>query len=161
MSEILGIAGFIISLINFAYFFIIRRKNIVVNFGSYGIKNYFKNQKMLSIHYRFDNNSQLSTAITRIQLIIDNKKYDCDNMSIIATKYSYKEGNETVYRHFTKTDILPINLLPLESRSGYLGFVIPRDILSNVEKVLTFRICTNRGKAVQKTFVLHEDTRLR
>lgn len=161
MSDILGIAGFIISLINFVYFFIIRRKNIIVNFGSYGIKNYIKNQKMLLIHYRFDNNSQLSIAITRIQLVVNNKKYDCDNMPIIATKYRYKEGNETVYQHFTKTDVLPINLLPLASHSEYLGFVIPRDILSNVERVLTFRICTNRGKAVQKTFVLHEDIRLR
>lgn len=50
--------------------------------------------------------------------------------------------------------LLPINLSSLEAFSGYLAFLVPRDTVSEQEKYLTFEICTNRGKAFQKTFLL-------
>lgn len=158
ITFLIAIIGFIVSIINLSYFFIIRKINLTVCFGNYGIKNYYQNKKILLIHYRFDNSSQLAIAITKIQILIDNNAYECDIRKNIAEKYERKRGSQLVCENITYTDILPINIPPLASCSGYLGFVIPPDIMSTHEKALTFRICTNRGRAIQKTFALHEDT---
>lgn len=53
-----------------------------------------------------------------------------------------------------------VNLGSLASHSGFLGFVIPQDMKLENDKCLTFEICTNRGRAIQKTFALYEDCRL-
>ncbi len=160
-TELLGILGFIISLINIIYFLVVRRKKVTVNFGDYGIRSLRKNSDLLLIHYRFDNNSQLSIAITRVRILISGKEFDCDRGVHIAEKFKNEENHKEVYSKITTTDILPINLAPLASQSGFLGFVIPQDILLNGEKSLTFRIYTNRGKVIQKTFALYEDVKCR
>ena len=153
----IAIIGLVISTINFIYFFAVRKKKLMINFGDIGIKNYIRNSNILLTHYRFDNCSQLSISITRIQLIINNIRYDCDIRKHIAEKMEYSKNKDVYHKIISETDVLPINLLPLASQSGFLGFVIPPNSLSKDEKALTFRICTNRGKAIQKTFVLHED----
>lgn len=160
IALVISVIGLLISLLNAAYFFAIRRKILIVNFGQFGIKNHGRN-KLFMIHYRFDNASQLSLAITRVQLIIDNTHYDCDHRKHLAEEIEYRKKQKVIYEYASNTDILPINLAPLSSQSGFLGFVIPPDSLSKDEKVLTFRICTNRGKVVQRTFALYEDVLIR
>lgn len=155
----IAIAGFIISLINFAYFFIVRKRKITINFGAYGIRNYHDKQLLL-IRYRLDNNSQLPISITRMQILFNRKKYDCDNREHVAEEYSYKKAGQLVYESTVTTDILPVNLSSLASHTGFLGFVIPPDTIPENEKSLTFRICTNRGGAIRKTFLLCKDVRV-
>lgn len=159
--SVLGIIGFIFSLINFVYFFIIRKKHLIIKFGEYGIRNFRDDKKLLIIDYRFDNASQLPISITNVQILIDNKFFDCYNRKTLAEEMVRKSNGIIIGRNISYTDKMPINLNSLASQSGFLAFPIPQDKLSVGEKSLNFRICTNRGKAIQKTFVLHAETKCR
>lgn len=160
LSQLLGIAGFVISLINLIYFFITHRKRLICYFGDYGIQPHIKDTQLLLIHYRIDNASQLPISVTRIRIVLNGSKYDCSTRKLLAEEQSYKKNAECLYEDVSTTDVLPVNLGSLASHSGFLGFVIPQDMKLENDKCLTFEICTNRGKAIQKTFALYEDCQL-
>ena len=115
----------------------------------------------IMIRYTVFNKSQMPIAITRMQLIAGKEKEDAEPRQHLAEHSEYKQNDRTYAEVTVKSDVLPIRLDCLGATSGYLAFLIPPDILSGHETTVTFEICTNRGKAIQKTFVLHEDTRLR
>lgn len=161
ISGILGVAGFIISVINLIYFFAIRRKKLNIRFGAIGVSDYFNSNEVLKIQYFFENKSQLPISITRIQILIGNKLIDCERIPVVIEEVTRKRGNEIYDRDILKSKSIPININPLAAESGYFAFSIPQGTLSKSETALTFRICTNRGKAIQKTFVLHEDVLIR
>lgn len=160
IGNIIGILGFIISIINFIYYFLIRRKKLNIRFETMATRKYFDSKNVAIVKCIFENQSQLPISITRIQLIINNELYDCENLPVIAEKITRKQNNEVYDEDIIKTNSTPINLMALSAFSGYFAFAIPKDTLSNSDKSLTFQICTNRGKAVQKTFVLNEDVLL-
>lgn len=155
-----GILGFVISIINFAYFFIIRRKKLNVRFGDIGIREYYGSNDLLKVQFSFENKSQLPISITRIQLVLNEELYDCNCLPVVIEEVTRKRKNEIYDRDTIKSVYTPINLPALGAYSGFFAFQIPQGILSNNEKVLTFRICTSRGRAVQKTFSLHEDVQI-
>ena len=161
IGSITGILGFIISIINFAYFFVIRRKKLNIRFGDIGVREYYSPNDILKVHFSFENKSQLPISVTRIQLIINEQLYDCYRIPVVIEEVIRKRNNEVYDKDTLKSVHTPVNLSPLNAESGFFAFLIPRGILSNDETALTFRICTNRGKAIQKTFVLHEDTLIR
>lgn len=155
---ITGILGFIISLINLAYFFVIRNIKLNIRFGAVRLKvKQHPKHNELDVYFSFENKSQLPISITRVQLVINDRLYDCIRMPVKIEQVIYSEHNEVYDRDTLKSSIIPINLSPLAAESGFLVFHIPKDTLLDYDKALSFRICTNRGKAVQKTFVLHED----
>lgn len=160
ITFLIAIIGLIISLINLSYFFISRKRKLTINFDAYGVKPHYDKNNLLLVHYRFDNNSQLSISFTRIQVILNHQRYDCSIRKLIAEEFRRTNAGKVTYEDITTTDILPINIAPLASHSGFLGFVIPQDIRLINETALTFRICTNRGKAIQKTFELFEDVQV-
>lgn len=159
--DILGAAGFVISVVNLTYFFIVRKKKLSLCVCTYGTKPHFDKMERLIIQYRFDNLSQLPITITRMRLLIDNTFYDSNFTPVIAEDVKVSRGNEVTYQNAATTDTLPLNLDALASRGGYLWFAVPRGTLQNGEKPLTFQICTNRGKPVQKTFSLLSDVLIR
>lgn len=115
----------------------------------------------IMIRYTVYNKSQMPIAITRMQLIAGSEKQDAEPRQYLAERSEYKKNN-IIYAEVTvMSDVLPIRVDCLGAASGYLAFLIPPDILSGHETTATFEICTNRGRAIQKTFALHEDTRLR
>lgn len=160
LGNISGIVAFVISVVNFMYFFVIRKKKLYVRFGKIGVSDNFQNTSLLKVHYSFVNKSQLPISITRIRVVINNEFYDLDTLPRIVEQYTKKQGNEIIDRYTAKSEYTPINLASLGAHSGFFAFVIPQDSLSGSEKALTFQICTNRGKAVQKTFSLNVDTRV-
>lgn len=157
ISGILGILGFLLSMVNLGILFFSRRKKLTICFDSYFVKKNYTRGDMIVVKYRFDNHSELPLSITRIQLVIGNKMIDIYSFPIIAAHSEYKTNNEVYHRNIKETDVPPLNLPPLGSIGGYLAFQVPRDTMSDNEKSLTFRICTNRGKAIQKTFALREE----
>ena len=159
--DVIGIIGFVLSAINFIYFLIIRRKKLSLNFYIHSIADYFDKKQRLKIFFCIENHSQLPISITRIRLLLNEKYYDCESSPMIVEEWSRKRNGKVYDQDIIKTKSLPFNLNPLMAESGYIGFLIPQGTLSGSEKSLTFQICTSRGKAVQKTFVLHEDVRLR
>lgn len=160
IGNISGIVAFVISVVNFMYFFVIRKKKLYVRFGKIGISENFNKTSLLKIQYTFVNKSQLPISVTRIRVIIDNEFYDLDSLPRIVEQYTKKQSGTIVDSYTAKSEYTPINLAALGAHSGFFAFVIPHDSLSNDEKELTFQICTNRGKAVQKKFSLHEDIRV-
>lgn len=161
ISGILGILGFIISLINLIHYFAIRRVNLDIAFLKYSVNDYTFGNDRIFVQYRIDNKSQLPIAITDIQLIIDGKSYLTDYLPHEIFSYCKRSKGEIV-EHLPKyNDKLPINLNSLSFRSDFLAFVVPRGILKEGEKDLTFQIRTNRHMEVQKTFALNESATLR
>ena len=116
---------------------------------------------VIMVRYTVFNKSQMPISITRVRFVASEEKQDAEPRQHLVEHSVYKQNDRTYAEVIVKSDILPIRLDCLGATSGYLAFLIPPDILSDHETTATFEICTNRGKAIQKTFVLHEDTRLR
>lgn len=148
-----GILGFIISLINIIYFFAIRRKNLYIRFGKMGVTK-ASSMDLLKVQYSFENSSQLPISVTRVQLLVNDKYYDCYDLPMIIEKAERARNGEIYDRDYIKSKSVPVNLLPLQADSGYFVFLIPRGTVSNSCQHLSFRICTNRGSAIEKTFEL-------
>ena len=133
IGSITGILGFIISIINFAYFFVIRRKKLNVRFGDIGIREYYDSNDMLKVQFSFENKSQLPISITRIQLVLSETFYDCNRLPVVIEEVTRKRKNEIYDRDIVKSVCIPINLPALGAYSGFFAFLIPRGILSNNE----------------------------
>ena len=161
ISGILGILGFIISLINLIHYFAIRRVNLDISFLKYSVNDYTYGNERIFVQYRFDNKSQLPITITDIQLIINNKSYLSDYLPHEIFSYCKRSKGEIVDYHPKYNDKLPINLNELSSRSDFLVFVVPQGTLKEDEKQLTFQIRTNRHMEARRTFALNELVTLR
>lgn len=156
LCDIVGILGFLLSVINAVYFYVIRRKKLKIRFEEFGVCNYYSEQ-ILKIRFCFQNLSQLPISITKIQLLVNNDVYDCTN-SPVQIEEIIRKKNGVIYDTVTVNSVsVPVNLQPLTACGDYFAFPISQGILSNSEKVLSFRIYTNRGKVIQKTFLQHED----
>ena len=155
ISGVLGILGFIISLINLIHYFVSRRINLEIVVKGTKIYNYFNCQNRVIVHYQANNMSHLPITITDFRLVLRDEIYAEDfNTHEIASYHKHsKDINDykAIYNEH-----LPVNLPMLSSHAGYLVFVIPQDTIKDAGEDLTFRIRTNRHKEVQKTFVLNE-----
>ncbi len=158
ITGILGILGFVISLINFIIIIHSRYLKFTVFFGDYGFTAVTSDKDAMVIEFRIDNNSELPLSITRIQFKSGKNFSDTYPMPLKAGEITYSTMLGVYHRSISETTLPPINLAPLGSAGGYLAFPIHRGILPTDEKYLTFRIYTNRGKVIQRTFVQHVDT---
>lgn len=151
ISGILGIAGFLISLINIIHLFVSHKVKLEITMLEYTVREYTPDKKRLFVHYKLNNKSQLAISVTDIQLVLNGKEYteDYNTHEVI----SYRNGNKYVP---TYNEHLPINLECLHAHSGYLVFVIPADICPNLDTGLSFQIRTNRNKEVQKKVLPNE-----
>lgn len=160
--DIIGIAGFVLSVVNVFYHFISNRRRITICFGNYDLNEFDRtnNKELLIIQFKIANLSQIPISITRIQILVNETLFESESRPHIAEEFTWSYGDKPYHNVVIESKTLPININSLGAESGYIAFVVPRDKISNYEKVLNFRICTNRGRAVQKTFLLHEDIRV-
>ncbi len=93
-------------------------------------------------------------------MLINNTYFDCELLPQVIEEYVKKNNKEVLDSYNVSSIHTPINLSALSAVSGYFVFLIPQDSLSENDKYLTFRICTSRGKAVQKTFELSQDSQI-
>ena len=156
ISGVLGILGFVLSFINLVVIIFSRRKKVTANFEKCKSRYRYFNGNMMMIKYRFDNHSELPVSITRIRFYVDKTYYDVYPHPLRVAESKYNNG-KAYYRNVEESTTLPISLAPLGSVGGYLFFRVPLNMIPTDERPLTFQICTNRGKAIQKTFAPHED----
>lgn len=156
--KVVGVLGFLLSVINFALIIFQNHKSLNVRFGDAGITQLSNHQDLYKIAYIVENKSRLPISITRVQIQIAGKMYDCNRLPFVVDRSEYCIGNEVVDRTLVKSKVLPINLLGLSAESGFLAFLIPQGILSENDKDLIVQIYTNRGKATRMTLSRHEDT---
>lgn len=161
IKDYIAIAGFVLSIINTSYIFIKNHKKLKMHIDRSAIKYYFSDKDHLIIHYQISNLSQLPISITQIKLIINNSSYTCNIHEEVVETATYKNPNRIIHEKISTNDVMPINLPALTSHSGFLSFPIPKGTLQGNEKSWIFQICTNRGKAFQKTFALCEDVLIR
>ena len=164
-TGIAAIFAFVISISNFIGSIRSKRKRISIMFDGVYISDYKIEvgsgiKVIAKIRYSISNLSQLPISITRIRLIVRCQYIECEPRPYIAEEIR-DSRNGVQYNHdIIKTTVLPICLDSLGAKFGYLAFLVPPDMLSGHETVLNFEICTNRGKAVQKSFSLHEENLL-
>lgn len=75
ISGILGIAGFLISLINLINYFVSHKVNLEITMLEYAYKLGVQGKKRLFIHYKLNNKSQLPISVTDIQLVLNGIEY--------------------------------------------------------------------------------------
>ena len=78
ISGILGIAGFLISLINLINYFVSHKVNLEITMLEYAYKLGVQGKKRLFIHYKLNNKSQLPISVTDIQLVLNGIEYTED-----------------------------------------------------------------------------------
>lgn len=168
-TGVASIIALIISITDFIYLYYTKKKRITVYFGKTVISKYTisipdldgieKEMSIFKIRFRIDNRSQLPISITKIGILIDGIRYDSETRPYLTEIQQYKTGNKTEDKVVLHTEVLPIYLDSLASRSGYLAFLIPPNTLSGHETALNFQICTTRGKAIESTLTLHVEHR--
>lgn len=131
-----------------------------MRFDKLSMKKGSDNLVFAKVKFTAENKSQLPISLTRIQMFVNNTYFDCELLPQVIEEYVRKNNKEVLDRYNVASIHTPINLPALSAVSGYFVFLIPQDSLSENDKYLTFRICTSRGKAVQKTFELSQDSQI-
>lgn len=90
ISGILGIAGFLISLINLINYFVSHKVNLEITMLEYAYKLGVQGKKRLFIHYKLNNKSQLPISVTDIQLILNGIEYTEDYNTHEVNSYHHK-----------------------------------------------------------------------
>ena len=157
VCKLAGILGFLLSAFNLAMLISQNRKRLNIRFGAAGITPLTDHTDLYQIAYSIENQSRLPISITRVQIQVAGKMYDCERLPYVIERSEYRVGGEVIDRTIVKSRVLPINLLALAAESGFLAFSIPQGILSANDKDLIVQIYTNRGKVTRKTLSRHED----
>lgn len=90
ISGILGIAGFLISLINLINYFVSHKVNLEITMLEYAYKLGVQGKKRLFIHYKLNNKSQLPISVTDIQLVLNGIEYTEDYNTHEVNSYHHK-----------------------------------------------------------------------
>lgn len=160
-----AIFGLILSVINFFTLQRERMMNITIRFEKLAAEQWsfkYKNEKVrvTKVAYHFINNSQLPISITRVCIRIGDRYFESEPRSYIMERSEYKTNGTTISSEVITNDKLAKSLNSLAAKSGYLAFLIPIDLIDGTEKSLFFKICTNRGKPYEGSFILNEEVRL-
>lgn len=153
ISLIISIISIVISLYNFIVNLVSHHRRINIRIENCWISKYDTTDTLV-IYISVENKSQLPISITRLQVVIQNKYHDSNFLPDHIGKTSI--GSENKENHFY-TSRLPINLASLSSVKEHFAFDIPRNSIKKDEKVLEFKICTNRGKAITKKLLINSD----
>lgn len=161
ISGILGILGFVISVITLVNYYLSKRTKIEFTLIDYSIREYIGGSFRVFIHYKITNESELPIAITDICLLINNKTIFEDLNTHKVSSYYEIDGNGTSDYVPTYNEHLPINLASLQSHSCYLVYVVEKDMLSTLGKDLSLRIRTNHKKEWKTTLSKHQMKKFR
>lgn len=156
ISGVLGILGFIISIVQIISNIISNRRNLFFHLDAAYIRG-----KSLIIRYRVDNLSDKPINITSFQLIVDERYVNANYISIFATESKYKSNGEVIFHQAKGTDTLPLNLYGGESHGGHLSFVLPEGVQPSLETPLSFRVSTSHGKPFQMKLSQNGDYQIR
>ena len=140
--QIVGVLGFVISLINSSYTLISHRVRLVVRLDE--VRTTSKNSRgeyLESLLITFENKSQLPIAVTGLTLIINNKRYRPTRFQFPVLTLSGETYNAT-----EQNQVLPIQIQSLGAYIGYLSYSVPLADSPSTAQELTVEIQTNRKK---------------
>lgn len=146
----LAIFGSASSVFTWLYSFVVNRKNIQFHI----IGQRYSDSESLLLYMSFINKSRLPISITAISVKDNNALYSCQEIPITTLEETTRCGNKVISHHEYKSMPLPITISGLSGTSGYVYFEFPEAKPQLDATRLTFRVSTNRGKAVEKTLSL-------
>lgn len=138
---ILGLLG---SIFSWVFNFLSRRKKIRFLIYDY--------QRLGDIHqfvFSIENLSQLPISISRIFLVIDNKKYECTYIPKRVSETTREIGRKVIERKSEYSLPMPIVLTSLGAMHGYVIFENCPKNLENPQTPATLLLHTNRGRPMK------------
>lgn len=148
ITLLLSCIGVIGSFSSWFYIWITQRRNLAFRV----LENHTTDSHLFYI--LFENRSRLPISITNIAIILNGKKYYCQQAPSIALEESISSGKNIVYERKEYTAKLPIVLGSLCATSEYIFFDTPLSPEQTFATQVTLSICTNRGKEFQRTLPL-------
>lgn len=139
--DVIGIAGFVLSVATWVYTLVKDRSRIritVYEWRGLGDTAFFL--------VCFENLSRLPIAITRVSLLMNGAKCDCEPVPKLVRERSRTIGDSVVERNQEYSVELPIDLAPLSACSGILLFEGLPHIPASTATHVIFRVHTNRGR---------------
>ena len=141
LLDCIGVAGFIMSTVSWIYTYMVNRKILTIT-----VHECRHSGVGYNFYLSIDNKSQLSIAVTNIELVTESGAYAVHAVPEIARHRWTRVGNEYTHDFSWENIAMPINIPSLGSTGGYLLFQDCRDALTTDATEVTFRVYTNRGR---------------
>lgn len=145
ITFILALIGSLGTIVNWLRLFIVNNKNFNIRPVAYRSKD-----NITLFYLLFENKSRMPISITELSVQINGVYYPCRYLPEIVTSSHRTIGKEIVSSHDYFNIAFPVQLGALGATSGYVLFILPKDIQMPDSKTLTFLVTSNRGKAVEK-----------
>ena len=144
ITTLIAMAGFALSVFNTISSWMKNRKRLRFTV-------YFACGAKDTVYFKFgvENLSQLPITISRVQIKVRESWFDCTALPTMVEKTTRCSGKTILSEETVYSSALPFDIGPLSAFKGTLLFEelpVPPEM---PEKVVTFRVSTNRGRAFE------------
>ena len=131
ISGIIGVCGFILSVINLIIHIESRKKKLRIYI------DYFDNHPQIpnafALRVRFDNLSELPITVTDVTILNRRNVFRVFPVPVLVGHSKLTQNDEIIYENKIQSDIPPINLAPLQSAMCCFVFQ-PRSVRYSVKE---------------------------
>lgn len=161
IKTIISVSAFILSVINTFYLFLTQRPKIRVNFKEYSFLNTLSDKPFL-LGVIIDNKSRLPISISKMNLSVDNVKYEFSWIPIIIYTSDFSQNKKILEKASVHSLTFPQNINSLGSCCGYFTIITKGQFDSNKLKKskCILEVFTSRGKKSFKIDFSNLDNKL-
>ena len=106
--------------------------------------------RSIILYMMFENKSHLPISITSISVFGNGILYSCQEIPIKVYETTTRKNRTEILSHHEYFSMqIPISLPSLGGTSGYVYFEAPQEIFQPDTTHLTFRVTTNRNRAIE------------
>lgn len=138
----IAVAGFLMSLATWVHTFLSQRRNVGIR-----ITEFRADEKIALFFIHIENKSRLPIAITRIVLISNQEKVDCEPFPTWVLDSTHKIGKEIISQRSYYSMQMPIAISSLGAVSGYVLFQADQCMIPDDAKLANLQVYTNRGRS--------------
>lgn len=151
ITFVLALIGSLGTIATWLFSYISNKRNISIRPIAYNSKD----NKIL-FYLSFENRSRLPISITALSILLDGAYYPCRYQPQRVISHQHTVGGKVVSSQDYYNLNFPVQLSPLGSNSGYVLFVIPREVLMPDSKTATFQVSSNRGNSFEMKLLLDQ-----
>lgn len=144
ITTVIAVAGFVISLCTAISTWAAKRRRL-----RFAI--YFARGAEDTMYFRFgvENLSQLPIAISRVQIKVNGKWFDCTPLPTMVQEHIHRVRGEIVSKKTVCSSPLPITLNALGAFNGTILFEGLPTLPEKSAEAVNLRVSTNRGRAFE------------
>lgn len=144
ITTVIAVAGFCLSICNAISAWAAKRKRL-------RFAVYFARGAMDTAYFKFgvENLSQLPIAISRVEINIRGSWFDCTPLPTMVEQHIRRSGKTVLSEETIYSSALPFDIGPLGAFKGTLLFECLPALPKKSDKAVTFRVSTNRGRAIE------------